>query len=104
MKHHKIYFTRYQTSHDSNLRKVAKIMREAGLLHRYFINRSHLTSVIIHQGDHPITVLENSDLLAPYEGTERANVLAIIAQNSERTETESVGSIPTDGQDSGMEQ
>ena len=101
MKHHQIYFTRYQTSHDSHLRKVAKIMREAGLLHRYFINRSHLTSVIITQGDHPITVLEDSDLLAPYEGTERTNVLAIIAWNSE---TESVGSIPTDGQDSGMEQ
>ena len=98
MLQHQVFFSRYQTSHASQLRKISKIMRESGIIHKYFVNRSNLTCVIVAQGDHPITVQETSDLLTPFEGTERANVLAICDQNySDGTETESVVSLPTSG-------
>ena len=78
MKERRIYFSRYQTAADTNLRNICKTLKDQNLIHKYFICRFHCTNILLAEDSYPLKLRDINDLLHEFDGDALAKVRGII--------------------------
>ena len=84
----KIFFSRFQTKADTELREVCRTLKQQGRIHRFFICRWHYTNMIVHEGDKPLPLKEVNDLLHAFEGDDLSALRDILNEHDTESQAD----------------
>ena len=81
MAEHGVYWSRFQSKHDKFIYFLCGKFKAAGLIHARFVDRFHVSNILLSATDAPISITDASDFLAIFSPEDLYKMRAVFSEH-----------------------